>query len=443
MLTARKVIVAALVIAVLSVAGLIVGLFQPPDSDGWAADSYGTREYGFRGFYEIAEELGFNATRRLVPPVAPQKDDAVLALIRPDRGIVSTEPGYLKEAADWVERGGCLIIAPQPMINSTSNQCCSTSCSLTGNRSALKALGLDRVCVTNVIIHSDNDSVSGNLEKSRASFTGGVQSRMSTSVSLPVGADGGLADLDAGLSNLKLPGNHAFFISPCSEPEPSGTVFVTLENGKRHILAANYPRGNGDIIVVSDPAIFMNALIAEDDNPILAVSLLSGQGKRVVFDEFYHGLTMRGNPAWLLAQHPYGILAAALLFLVIIWIWREYVSLGPAVAPLKESRRGLGEYVQAMANLFYRGNCRKFILSEVRSGAVWELRRRLHLSPGQENVRDVSRALQRRDEAAAEAFRKAAVEVDRIVENSTGQPHEKSMTAAAKEITDVFRRAIH
>jgi hypothetical protein len=429
--------------AVLSVAGLIIGLFQPPDSDGWAADSYGTREYGYRGFYEIAEELDFDAKRRLVPPVAPQKDDAVLVLIRPDQGIVSTEPGYLKEAAEWVERGGCLIIAPQPVINSTSNQCCSTSCSLAENRPALKALGLDRVSVTNVTMQSNQDTAPGELGEPLASSARDVQSRLSTAVSLPVGTDGSLAGLDAGLANVRLPANDAFFISPSSEPEPSGTVFVTVENGKRHILAANYPRGAGDIIVVSDPALFMNALIAEDDNPVLAVSLLSGRGKRVVFDEFYHGLTMRGNPAWLLAQHPYGLLAAALLFLVIMWVWREYVRLGPAVAPLKESRRGPGEYVQAMANLFYRGNCRKFLLSEVRSGAVWELRRRLHLSPGQENVPDVSRALQRRDEAAAEAFRNAAAEVDRMAENSTGQPREKDMTAAAKEITDVFRRAMH
>ena len=67
----------------------------------------------------------------------------------------------------------------------------------------------------------------------------------------------------------------------------------------------SFARGKGEIVIVSDPRLLANALLAKADNSVLAVNLLAPHGETVVLDEFYHGLSVRGNALYLFTRPGY------------------------------------------------------------------------------------------------------------------------------------------
>ena len=75
--------------------------------------------------------------------------------------------------------------------------------------------------------------------------------------------------------------------------------------------------------VMAVPAIASNWLLGEADNSVLAAQLMTLGQQRVIMDEFYHGLTIRGNALWLLTRPGYAALALAIAALVSVWIWRS------------------------------------------------------------------------------------------------------------------------
>ena len=144
------------------------------------------------------------------------------------------------------------------------------------------------------------------------------------------------------------------------------------------MLAVRYTVDRGEVIVVGDPRLLSNATLDKADNSVLAVALLGGGAGPVVWDEFYHGLTMRGNFLFLLRRGQYALLAVTVVLATAGWIWRQARFLGPPLEPVPVSRRNLGEYVEAMAKLFGRASgSRQFVLAEIRRGVLWSLRQRL------------------------------------------------------------------
>jgi hypothetical protein len=133
----------------------------------------------------------------------------------------------------------------------------------------------------------------------------------------------------------------------------------------------------------------------------------------VVFDEFYHGLTLRGNPFWLFTQRGYAATTVCFLAAIGLWIWREAVFLGPPLDLPAKSRRSIGEYVEAMARFFNRGaKSQAFLLREVRQGVLHSVRTELRLPPGREQVDELAAALARRDPRRARQLLDAVTLVD-------------------------------
>jgi hypothetical protein len=447
MLNTRNVITAVLVIAVISLVGVVIELAQPPDSGGLGRDSYGTRAHGLRALYEVLEELDLPAGRSLVPPSASLRTDACLVLLAPDPGMVRMEPGHLHTTAQWVREGGRAMVAPsRPMAFATSS---SPLDEFGAETSALAALGLPEVAVTSGAVSEDGevDGAEG-YEDEEEDEEEGLQDRDWESGPPPwaalrepaaayrtvsVSADGELAFLGEAVSSLSVREEDVQVIAPSSEPAPEGRVFFRDEDGVERDLVALYPLGEGELVVVSDPALFLNRSIAEADNAVLAVHLLGRLGGRAVFDEFYHGLTIRGNPVWLVTRHPYGLFVALLLAATALWVWREWVRLGPPAPAGPFRRRSIGEYVDAMARLFHRSGHWRFILGEVKGGVLWALRKRLHLGPGRESVEGMAQALGRRDAEAAERLRSAAGRVDALLSRKR-EPNLNATVQAAREI---------
>ena len=137
----------------------------------------------------------------------------------------------------------------------------------------------------------------------------------------------------------------------------------------------------------------------------------------MVFDEFYHGLTIRGNPIWLLTQRTYTVLALMLLMVTGVIVWHQSVFLGPPLEPVSGSRRTIREYIDAASRLLIRGKSSdKFLLMETRSGVLWKLRHDLALPQGEERPELIIAAIQRRDPQRARQLVEALELVDGALE---------------------------
>jgi hypothetical protein len=227
------------------------------------------------------------------------------------------------------------------------------------------------------------------------------------------------------------------------ESSPEGRIRAILEpDGEPETLAAVYAVGSGTIIVLADPRLAQNSFIGEADNPILVTHLLADPQRPVVFDEFYHGLTVRANPLWLLSRFPYDILAASVLAATLLIGWHASRFLGPSLLPRPASRRTLSEYIEAMARLLNRSKRPvPFLLTEIRQGLLWRLRHDMGLPPGQEDATKIVWILERRDPALAEKAREAI----RAIDDSLAHPNQPAKDLArtlAKVSVCVPRHAV-
>ena len=141
----------------------------------------------------------------------------------------------------------------------------------------------------------------------------------------------------------------------------------------------------------------------------------------VVFDEFYHGLMIRGNPMYLFAQRSYGCATLMLLLLVGVVAWRQAVFLGPPEPLPSKSRRSLTEYLEAMSRFLMNGrDSMRFIVREMRSGLVWSARRECGLAPEKDDIGEAVAVLARRDPARAKRLSESVAVLDQMQSSQRG-----------------------
>lgn len=449
MLTARSVIIAVVTVAVLSLIGVVINLAQPPGSGGFGADSYGTRAHGHRALYEVLEELRLPLERGLVPPDGLLRQNVCLVFWNPDHDMVQLEPQHLAKVAEWVRAGGKVVVAPPPKLKRQPLLPTPRAVPYAREVSLLGELGLPGLEVTWYDPQPPAAGPAGGAlspapsrpRKGRAAAPvvqpkttlGLPQQKEREFCTLPVTGDGSLKDLGGAVSTLQVPKEDLHVLTKDSGPVPAGRVFHAESDGTVRTLAAVYRVGDGEITVVSDPTLFLNDCLARGDNAVLAAHLFHRLGRPLIFDEFYHGLTVRGNPAWLLTKHPYGLLFGMLVLAWFLWAWRAALHLGPPLRDRPAARRTMREYVEAMAGLFYRNGCRTFVLREVRDGTLWLLRKRLGLSPKLETADDLSRILGRKDPQAAARLSAAATEAELVLKGRKPAT-EMAVVQAARKI---------
>ncbi len=434
MLTARNFMALTLVIAVLSLAWECRELARPPDSGGLGGDTYGTRALGQRGLFEILADLGIPVERILAPPTAVVARDVTLVLWKPQPELVQMEPAYLRALARWVENGGRVVVAPDGRRVASRPIGMSRRPLSTAESTVLGELGLATVSVRTIDLKSAekgpeaqptgrsssgrtsetatnrDESENDDVPRIRDLLTGTARPIITRAVA--VKATGVFSPLRELVGMIEVP-EEKLQVLGVGAPVPDGTITFEGPGGGEQILAAVYHRGKGELVVVASPAIAENHLITRHDNSVLAVHLLAAPGRPVVFDEFYHGLTIRGNPLWLFTQRGYAATTLCLLTLMGLWIWREAVFLGPPLAPVAQSRRSIGEYVDAMARFLNRGrSSQAFLLREVRSGLLRAVRDELHLPPSRDHVDELAAVLARRDPRRARELIEAVGAVD-------------------------------
>jgi hypothetical protein len=422
LLTVRNIVLAVAAVLTISLLWACFKMLQPKDSDGRARDTYGTRGDGFRGLYEILDELAVPVVRGLAPPHASDDRSRTLALLGPNPQLLMFEPKYLTSLLAWVDEGGRLVVAPKQSDQVLAK---GSKRDFLGEEDVLKLLEIsDRVSMRE---QSPSEAAVNERDARRNNSWGGGDGVLDdawdswTRTTPPprefqVKATGSLAKLAADVRRIATPGD-TYTTLEAGSTKPAGMITFENEDGEECLLAAAIERGKGEIIVVSDPALFSNALVARNDNSVLAVSLLSPRGQPVDFDEYYHGLAVRGNPLFLLTRPGFAAVAFGLLLMTGIVVWRGAVYLGPPLPDAHRSRRGIEEYVRAMGSFFCRGpGHRPFLIREIRDGVLRELCEELHLPPHTPNVDKIVAALRRRNPERAEELEKSLADVDRVLD---------------------------
>jgi hypothetical protein len=414
MLSVRNAILAAALLLVLAIFTSIVGMLQTPDSGGMGRDSYGTRAGGYRGLYEVLGELEIQTQRRLAPPEPEDITASTLALLSPDPGVVGYEPTYLQRLLPWIEEGGRLVVAPSER---------DPPAALPG-QDAGRAPGLLEVLELEAVGVVPAGDAAGHrrrrssprirtAEEIAGEIMEGFAGEPPPLIEVPVHVHGPLQTLAAGVGRLTIPEGSVMTLAIGEAHPPDGTIEWTDGDGVARALVARFPRGSGEVIVVSDPLLLTNRLLAGSDNSVLAVRLLSPEGEAVQFDEFYHGLGVRGSPLYLLTRVSYATVATGLLLLLGVWTWRTGVFLGPPLPDQTTSRRDISEYINAMGRFFATGHRgRPRLVQQVRDGVLRQISEEVGLPPDTSDVERIAAALARHDVPRSEMLLTAARAVD-------------------------------
>jgi hypothetical protein len=434
MLTARNVIAAVIAIAVISLISACVTLLKPAESNEYGGDSFGTHAHGQRALYEVLTDLGIPVERVVSPPTAVVDRQVTLVFWKPNFGLVQLEPAHLEKIAQWVKAGGRLVVSPDRASNINVLSAVTQQKSKSPGKSILEQLELPKVkmraidLVTDEAAEADADAdapkkrddhssrgydrhrpVAEDLAELRDVLTR-TDKRIATRQVTPR-LTGSFANLEKSVQSLELPEKDIQVVTDAG-PDAVGTITFD-DHGTERILAADYRVGAGTVIVVGPSEIADNRTIAGSDNSVLALHLLAGPGLPVVFDEFYHGLTIRGNPLWLFTRPGYFAASLGLLALIGITIWRKAVFLGPPLEAVQKSRRAIGDYVEAMARFLNRGaTSNRFLLGEIRGGVLHAIRQELRLPPGHEDVEELAAVLSRREPGRARELVEVVAAVD-------------------------------
>jgi hypothetical protein len=450
MLTGRTVIIAAIVLAALSLLGSMISMLQPPDQDGLGIDTYGTRALGYKAVYDTLRELGVDERREFGPPSEKANKNTTLVLWGPQSDLIDVEPTYVRRLRQWIRSGGRLVIAPDPnreasggIRNAQLRNMAATPVDV------LAEIGLVDL-ETEVVAANPDDAAAAKVaaERERARQDDYVKSKFDEylfpqlfpTTTVSVRAKGDWKRLGPAVSSLRVPAELRVLTLGLTKPD--GTLVLERKGaaaqGKSEggVVAAQFKLGSGEVIVVGDPAIFDNHLLAEADNSVLAAHLIGGVDQPVVWDEFYHGLTIRANPMFLLTRGMYGLIAALTVALVGVWVWRQAIFLGPPLTDAPVSRRAIGEYVEAMAHFLRRSSgSLRYMLLELRHGVLWSMRRKYSSQREATSLEGVAAAVERRDPRAARQLVEAVRTTDQVLSRGS-LVRERELLQVAKDLLD-------
>jgi uncharacterized protein DUF4350 len=425
MLSARNAVLASLAVFVLSIIAGTISLMGPPDSRGAAVDSYGTHRDGYRAVFELLSAFDVPVERRIEPPSPDLPISTTLVLWMPHDDLIANEPAYLESLLPWIERGGRLVVAAQPPGRnwlSTMMQAASR-----GKGSDIwTTLKLKGVRPISISLSETDDDPSGNQAPQRnihsdAARREEIRRAMEESMGLhPVRfttvtatVSGVFEPLRNRVRQLQFPNEELGGLKIDDSQLTRGVIECARPKRDLWTVAASFERGRGEIVVVAEPMLLMNASLGQADNSSLAFDLLVSGGRSVVFDEFYHGLSVRGNPLWLLTKSSYAVVTLAIMGLLALELWRRAILLGPPLDAPTKTRRTIIEYIEAMARFLHRARgSRAFLLAEVRGGVLRTVGDRLGMSPSKHHPEAIASKMSKRSPREADQFREDMRQLD-------------------------------
>jgi hypothetical protein len=349
---------------------------------------------GALALFLTLEELGVPVGRRLTPLVGADTLPAVLALLAPTEPLSPREVGAL---VGRIRAGGALLYAASPPD------------------ALLDTLGVELV---------DWWEVRGR-DTPPLWEPAGHRVRPWTVRAAPHRWTGGLEDIGEF--------DRAFVVTE----ERAGSEAL-LTDGDSLAFALVVPLGEGRVVAISDPRPLTNeAVRASGVAPLVvrAARELTAGGRRLVFDEYHHGLrggSVREGLATFLARHPaghVGLQLAAVGLLGLLVAARRFGSPQPVPgAP----RRSPLEHVDALAQIYREARARRVPRLLLLAG----LARRTH-RPRPRNADEVLDLL-RRLESAVPGAAAGVGELRSALEREDDEL--AAVSAAVDRVTEELRR---
>lgn len=447
MLSVRNAVISASLLFVLAIGFSLLNMVQTPDSDGQAVDSYGIRGRGFRGMYETLERLNIPVTRSVIPPEVDRLNTDTIVFADSNPLLVGFEPSYLSALQTWVNDGGRIVVTA-PSMNSTL---LNAQLAQMKERppTILESLGLADVQVVSSRTKLQK-SFRSREEKPRQTrdadqVVGDFFDAMTASLPPLMEADvqvtGEFPLVEDAVQRLTIPADGVAFLSCDRKPDGAVIWSRSAEEGeaeassevagdKEVILAARFRQGRGEIIVVAEASLFSNRLLAKSDNALLATYVLTPGGGSVQFDEFYHGLGVRGQPLYLLTRLSYASVSLSILILLGVWTWRRSVFPGPPLQDETVRRRDISEYISAMGRFFAQDRrARRRLVAEVRNGVLRQLNDEFMLPPDGGDLNRVVAAVERSNPRRAKNVADAIRSVDKDLSSDQKWSEKKTIDA--------------
>lgn len=425
MLSVRNVILVALAIFVLSLAINVASLLGPPDSNGAGGDSYGTKREGYRAVFDLLKAFDVPVERRIEPPLPELPTSSTIVVWQPDRDLIANEPAYLENLLAWIDKGGRIVVATSPEQHDFSESVIS---SLNPQEpkdvlTILKREGVRTISVTPDPTRKEKspstsavDPREARREQIRKSLEKSFSNAPTELTTATAFVSGSFGKSYNRIRKLQVPVEKTGGLEIKFEDAITGKIECKVGDNNPWTIAAAFQHGKGEIVVVADPMLLMNASIAQSDNSTFAYDILAQGGRKVIFDEFYHGLSIRGNPLWLLTKSTYLLAFVMVLLLTCLVLWRSAILLGPPLQSQYQTRRTIVEYIDAMARFLSRARrSRHFLLGEIRSGTIRAMCERLHLAQLTLDPEVLAARLAKRSVPEAEQFRQAIKSLDDLL----------------------------
>ena len=442
-LNARVMITLVTTVAVVSVVLTVLQFSSASEVSKLARDSYGTRSFGYRAFYEILGELSFHSQRTVAHPASENETEKTVVLLQPKPRILNSELAFVNELKEWIESGGHLLYCPSVYRGSRNGKLvirpprAEAFLPLLG----IEGVGYRQMRFGDMENGDDSDPPETMVEKISVELARLLEDDQRPRLTLSSRCSGNLEYLDDSISRVQVYKDEWLAVE-APDDLVDGKITV-MENDSDRLdrltgdLVVSIPLGNGMVTVVASPCIAENRLIDQEDNAVLMVQL-AGSKSVVEFDEFFHGHYVQGNILYLLTQPVYTMVLLLLLLLCGLWINRQARFLGPPLDPPSSSRRTITEYISAMARLLGSGrDSLEFLVRELRAGLLATLADELEM-PGLKSKPELLIAtLERTRPEMAGRYRQLLGKMDRLLGQPT-QINRKTVTSVVKEFRVVF-----
>lgn len=474
MLTPRNFISVTIAIAVFSIISLCWSMLQPPDGGGMRADSYGTRGIGYRALFESLDELGVSVRRQTGPPRPSDLDDSLLVMWGPGVQLIDADPKWLRDVETWLRQGGRAVVAydgepPVSVFSVMQRQREQQRARDDADKddadnaddedapeklkpSLFELLGIGSIEITPVD-RSDRDSTAGSTDEradrnelpSESELADTIRevltapSRLEQPQNHRVRAKGTFASRIPDGSSIELPAGLLYEIE-VGDRDLQNTISVVDDSGTERCVAAQIAVGKGYVNVVSIRRLISNANIGSADNIVVAAALMLSSDRPIVFDEFYHGATIRGNPMLLFSTRTYGSVVVALLLLLSFTVWRAAVFPGPPIEEAPARRRSIREYLDAMSRFLREAKGHQvWSLEQVRAGVLWKLHREFGLPPESHDRTRLTSVMARRNPRRADQLVDVLNEVDAVL-NMPRSAEERRTAQLVQRMTECLSK---
>jgi hypothetical protein len=299
---------------------------KTPDSEYHPNRStYNAGATGTRALYDFLRESGRDVARwREKPDALLKRDRAQPSTFVVLQEKIPFEAGEIESLMRWVERGGRLVIIDR-----------------TPNPHLLPDSGNWRI-TTELKQYPSPDAHADNPEE----MTAGVSPARPAQAEPPP----------------PLPSPGVVTVEP--SPSPSTARRPQLESPApvihladyRGALLADYPRGDGRIIILSDPFIVANSGLSRADNLQLAINVLTGGGAGLIaFDEYHQGYGVTRNEMLAYFEGtPVLATVGQVTLIVLLLLWTKGRRFARPLPLARVDRRSSLEFVASMAELQQR-----------------------------------------------------------------------------------------